>query len=614
TYDSNGNMTSEKDALGRTNTYTYTEIKSEYVCTRANYYDGSHTEYIYDDLARLTTEKRFDSNNHERDFMYYYDGTSDTVSDMKIDGTDVAYRSVTKDSTGLYVDTETDAFGTLTDKNYNSLNGRLNSTTTLGVTTNYTYDSAERISHVATGSSSVDYTYAPTADTISHSVGTGSDSVTYTFAKNGFGNVTSVSVGDYVLAEYNYASNNGLMTGTTYGNGTTVTKQFDAVDRVTDVLYNGVEAYHYDYTANGSLGTTVDSVNGNVWRYEYDLKSGRLARAVCSTGLEFRYTYDLSKDRLTSTTRVDNGVTTTVNYIYDNYDRLSEVSYSDGTRVTYSYDFIDRLSGCTFYNGTDRVYGETYSYETILGSDGITTEETYRVNSVAVSSNGYDVTYSYTYDGWGNITSVSQDDSVLIEYEYDDLCQLIGANDYQNGQYITYTYDKGGNITSKTWHDDAGNSFSRSYSYGDESWGDLLTSYDGKAITYDGVGNMLTYGTRSFSWMMGRRLAGITDTGLTTSYSYDSDGVRTQKTVNGVVTDYILDGGQVVGEKSGSNYISYEYDAAGKLVAMVYNGTKYYYVTNAMGDVLGLMNTSGDMVVNYRYDPYGQVLSVNGSM
>jgi hypothetical protein len=37
------------------------------------------------------------------------------------------------------------------------------------------------------------------------------------------------------------------------------------------------------------------------------------------------------------------------------------------------------------------------------------------------------------------------------------------------------------------------------YTYGDSSWGDLLAAYDGKAITYDGIGNPLTYDGWTFT-------------------------------------------------------------------------------------------------------------------
>ena len=47
---------------------------------------------------------------------------------------------------------------------------------------------------------------------------------------------------------------------------------------------------------------------------------------------------------------------------------------------------------------------------------------------------------------------------------------------------------------------------------------------------------------------------------------------------------------------------------------MQVNGTTYYYVTNLQGDVMGLVDTSGNSVAAYTYDPYGKVLTATGTL
>ena len=56
------------------------------------------------------------------------------------------------------------------------------------------------------------------------------------------------------------------------------------------------------------------------------------------------------------------------------------------------------------------------------------------------------------------------------------------------------------------------------------------------------------------------------------------------------------------------------YDNTGKPYAMQINGTTYYYVTNLQGDVMGLVDTSGNSVASYTYDPYGKVLTATGTL
>ena len=59
--------------------------------------------------------------------------------------------------------------------------------------------------------------------------------------------------------------------------------------------------------------------------------------------------------------------------------------------------------------------------------------------------------------------------------------------------------------------------------YSDSQWGDLLTSYDGHAITCDEIGNPLSYYNGSaytFTWE-GRRLVGAVKGSTNMSFTYD---------------------------------------------------------------------------------------------
>jgi RHS repeat-associated protein len=118
----------------------------------------------------------------------------------------------------------------------------------------------------------------------------------------------------------------------------------------------------------------------------------------------------------------------------------------------------------------------------------------------------------------------------------------------------------------------------------------------------------------SYTWQAGRELAGISGNGLTATYKYDADGIRTEKTVNGVTTGYTLEGADVVFETNGTDSIWYTYDGSGSLVSMELNGAKYYYVFNLQGDVVGLTDGTGAKVVSYVYDSWGKIISTTGIM
>ena len=191
------------------------------------------------------------------------------------------------------------------------------------------------------------------------------------------------------------------------------------------------------------------------------------------------------------------------------------------------------------------------------------------------------------------------------------------------GKTVEYNYDQGGNITSRTeiTYDpvtEEPDTDTISYVYGDSNWKDKLTSYNGKTITYDEIGNPLTYDGYTYSWQNGRQLAGISGNGLTTSYKYNDGGIRTRKTVDGITTDYYLEGDQVVYEESYNvsspgtkfNKIYYTYTSDESLVSMNLDGVEYYYIRNGQNDIIGLYDEDGVQVAAYTYDTWGKLISI----
>jgi YD repeat-containing protein len=50
------------------------------------------------------------------------------------------------------------------------------------------------------------------------------------------------------------------------------------------------------------------------------------------------------------------------------------------------------------------------------------------------------------------------------------------------------------------------------------------------------------------------------------------------------------------------------------LMSMNLNGTEYYYMKDAQGDIIGLFDRTGAVVVEYTYDAWGNILSTTGSL
>ena len=108
-----------------------------------------------------------------------------------------------------------------------------------------------------------------------------------------------------------------------------------------------------------------------------------------------------------------------------------------------------------------------------------------------------------------------------------------------------------------------------------KGWADQLTSYDGEEIRYDASGNPTTYRGYTMTWN-GRQLASATNGTNSISYSYEENGIRTQKTVNGVTTNYNYHGSVLISQVTGNDTLLFSYDAAGNVAAVNYNGTYYY--------------------------------------
>ncbi len=95
--------------------------------------------------------------------------------------------------------------------------------------------------------------------------------------------------------------------------------------------------------------------------------------------------------------------------------------------------------------------------------------------------------------------------------------------------------------------------------------------------------------------------------GTTWTFTYDANGMRTQRS-NGITTyKYIYIGGQLTQLTVGSNKLLLAYDANGTPLAVTYNGTAYYYVTNLQGDVVLILDNTGELVVSYDYDAWGKI-------
>ena len=241
---------------------------------------------------------------------------------------------------------------------------------------------------------------------------------------------------------------------------------------------------------------------------------------------------------------------------------------------------------------------------------------------------------TYTYDDVGNIETIKENGVLKATYHYDQFGQLVREDNAWAGRTYLYHYDAGGNLTqvqecqcrTDVLHqtDLIGNT-NYSYATGTETdgspvWKDLLTSYNGNTITYDAIGNPLNWGTdiSDMHWNNGRRLTYLQKRTNMISYAYDETGLRTEKSTNTNRTYFDRDAsGNLVHEfRDYSGYLGedshlyYYYDANGSIGSISYNGVRYAFRKNLQGDIIAILDTSGNVAARYTYDAWGKVLSV----
>ncbi len=483
-----------------------------------------------------------------------------------------------------------------------------------GTETAYTFDNFGRYENITVDNGAgLTYNYSNGKLSQIQRKADGQTTLAYHFVYDAFGNTKEIKVGNKVLAEYVYGDSNGMLLSQSYGNEDSVSFTYDNLGRAKTTTYmdedeNIVRVLSYIYTGDGQLYSVHDSATGYTYIYTYDslgrLIASRVEDSSGETLMRTQLGYNAS-NQITKQSWTVGDTTYQETYAYNTGDAtLSSYQNALGQTVSLGYDFLRRLSTVTAGN----IYTQTYTYRDI--DDNKTTTQ---VSGLAYSGFTGAPSYGYTYDVLGNILTYTENGTAYA-YTYDDLGQLLTATG--GGKAWAYTYDLGGNILTAT-----DGTTSHTYTYGDAEWADLLTAFDGQAITYDASGNPLSYynGTRyTFTWAEGRRLTSAAVNGKTYTYTYDSDGLRLSKTVEGVTHNYFYASGKLLRETYGNITLDFLYSNTGYPYALIYTAGEttatYYYITNLQGDVLSLIDTNGATVASYQYDPYGKLLSVSGSL
>jgi RHS repeat-associated protein len=588
------------------------------------------TTYAYNAHGKL--EKTTDNLGAEYTNEYDNNGfLTSTVGKHTYEG--VTLRSRTKQnlsvdtSTNSYTITSYDSMNNSSEAKYNAKTGTLTSAKDKNNNeTNYIYGpNNDLMTEVSASGHTVSYSYD---NSYKHLTGVSTSSTTYSFTYDNFGNRTATNVGSRTLATYTYNPQNSSISRMDYGNGDYVTYTYDKYGNVSEKYTNGTLTYQGIADNTGTITKVIDPVNNLSYTSSYDSTDRLIGTTVTDTTTNsrkaaFEYDFDNSNHISNLTTTTPSG-TTSIEYEYRKEDLPIRSEIADGKKLTLSYDGLGRVKA-TKLNTSTAVWNY-YTYHGFTESN-----KTYTSTLLRTEQNK-DFGFKYNYDKNGNMTKLfvgtntggtdyTYSATETERYYYDALGQLTQVNYNDRNRRVVYTYDNAGNILSEKTYDISGSTptllTTNTYTYGDSSWGDLLTGYNNNTFTYDTIGNPLNYRDGiTFTWSNGRQLQSYSKGSTSVTYTYDNSGLRLSKNVNGTQYSYLYHGGNLMQETVGTKILDYFYDASGNPLAVKYRtsanatGTYYYYARNSRGDVIGLYNAVGSLYCTYSYDVWGNILSV----
>ncbi|MBE6799027.1 MAG: hypothetical protein E7525_04560 [Ruminococcaceae bacterium] len=384
------------------------------------------------------------------------------------------------------------------------------------------------------------------------------DGMKYALKYNKYRNLEAIGINgktDGDLVAYTYKNGNGRLKQMTYANGHTMKATYNDLGQLIaekwyseQAYQNLVAHYKYVYDGQGNICRSIDILNAIEYTYIYN--EGRICRATEST-----VTFG-TNEMVTGKTvvnviryRYDNEGNLVQKRIIEDNGRVRDIRYPKAENGSQVVKFIVGGSLVTSHSKTDS-FGRKEFDELQFSTGAISRQFIYKLGKITDEhkENGMiksrpttqlvdyivmsdDRTISYEYDAEERITKVVDSVDGTFEYTYDALGQLLAET--VNGTVVnTMTYDNYGNIRTKN---------GVAYTYGDSVWKDKLTAVGNNTIAYDAQGNPVSYLGHSLAWEKGRQLKYFD----CNTYTYNANGIRISKTVNGVKHEYVLGGTKI---------------------------------------------------------------------
>ncbi|WDE02340.1 RHS repeat domain-containing protein [Thalassomonas actiniarum] len=558
TYDAKGQLlTQTLDSSGKAliSRFTYNNVGD--VISRTNA-AGQLSQYSYDNARRLISETgplgiRTDYVYDDNDRLVQSRKKSDDTQ-LHPGGWAISNFTYTRDDKLL---TSTEPSGDIATNSYDIQGNLLQSADADNRLTRFSYDALGRISKEEKWFSNswlVQSSYGYSANGKNIWLKDGNNNLT-SYQYDGFDRLELTTYPDSSTSNTRY-SPSGVIASTTDRKGLTSSYQYDALNRLTEMQVGQEQRLTYSYTALGQQQT----VN------QYMPASSSQA-----------HTLNMAYDSLGQLTSVTNANNQQLSYSYNNLGQKLSVTYPDNQKVTYGYDSAARLATVAYANNNLA----SFSYNSLSQRTALTL------------GNGSQTSYQYTQDG----------DLAALSHQLGS--QLLG---------YSYSHNASGQITGKTYLGLAtpwlpGVSQQTSYVI------NSLNQYQqagSETLSFDANGNLSQRGQNySYSHNGLNQLTGVQPIGMSSriSYRYDAIGRRISKDSYGQISQYLNDGSNIIAEYDAQLNLQHKIiysPGIDQPIAFISGSNTYYYHEDERGSVVGLSNSSGQLVEQYSYGPFGE--------
>ncbi|RJQ43130.1 MAG: hypothetical protein C4538_12520 [Nitrospiraceae bacterium] len=598
TYDVNSNILSKKDENGNITSYSYDELNrlisvsdpnggnTSYTRDNGNNLttitdvNGNITTYIYDNLNRLISTISPDTGTT----IYAYDANDNIISRTDANGTTITY---SYDSLNRLSELRTPNSILTTFAYDNCLNGKgkLCMITDQSGTTWYDYNNMGRI---LTETKQIDginylteYSYNLIGN-ISQITYPGERKITYAYDQNN--KVVSVSEthlgATKILAEHITYLPMGDVTSMTYGNGVTVARGYDDRNNPASLVTHNsklqtLTSLLYSRNYAGDITAITDNINPVKSRsYAYD-NLHRLALATGPWG-STAYAYDPVGNRTYETT--DTGNTT---YIYS-ANKL--ISAAGEKTLDFSYD---NNGNTVAENGKQYIYNQNQRLVQIKDTENVLSEYVYNSKGQRVKKTAHGQTIIFHYDQTGLLIAESTGTGTITnEYVY------------LNGKPLAKTHS----TVSGSGYNYPAPSFRASLSLNIES-----TSLGAGWLKYYYTKNRLSLVSTSITgFALNGRTATVTGTGTVNGTS--------GCTFTATITDSNPDAIAIEIRKPDGTL---HYSSVSQTISsgnFSIGDSIFYYHNDHLGTPMTMTDSSGSVVWQSDYLPFGENISLTGTV